>query len=426
MLIPSPSRDLAQFAVLEDKFCKDFKCCGISLENLHDLLHHFEESHVKVDSEFGDDDDLPFDFMDEDLDHEEDHAGPSSFEEVGKNAAQLSFADLAFIRAQVASMERRDVVTTFEKKESHGMPSVHLPTTIVNAPLQQLSMRGNKGHTSTSNSNVPASTATPSSLLALQQPSTNAPVTMSDIYVSSRNKHHIEVDEDDVSMVDERLRAVEPKTTETDVSGDYSRNWSSQLDSKNKTLIVGKATSALGLGLVSSEKLQADLPELDQKPSFQRRSTAPEGNPKPFIDKDGSEESIRHHQFFGLPPSSSSVSMPNIADYSIEDPDVIENGGNSRDSGSGSLGNESDDGSGNREDRPYRCRMNGCSKAYKNPGGLKYHMMHGHAEDTGDPEINNIIQKPYLCPVASCEKRYKNLNGLKYHIEHAHSSLLEA
>ncbi|KAI8847202.1 hypothetical protein BC829DRAFT_434057 [Chytridium lagenaria] len=78
-----------------------------------------------------------------------------------------------------------------------------------------------------------------------------------------------------------------------------------------------------------------------------------------------------------------------------------------------------------KEDRPYRCRVDGCVKAYKNPGGLKYHMVHGHAEDTGDPEMNHIIQKPYLCPVAACEKRYKNLNGLKYHIEHAHSALVE-
>ncbi|KAJ3113414.1 hypothetical protein HDU96_003424 [Phlyctochytrium bullatum] len=75
-------------------------------------------------------------------------------------------------------------------------------------------------------------------------------------------------------------------------------------------------------------------------------------------------------------------------------------------------------------DRPYRCKVEGCGKAYKNPGGLKYHVMHGHAEDTGDPEINNIIQKPYLCTVPDCGKRYKNLNGLKYHIEHAHADLL--
>ena len=68
------------------------------------------------------------------------------------------------------------------------------------------------------------------------------------------------------------------------------------------------------------------------------------------------------------------------------------------------------------DDRPYRCKLEGCAKAYKNPGGLKYHMQHGHCEDTGDPVMNNIIHKPYQCTVDECGKRYKNLNGLKVFI----------
>ena len=66
-----------------------------------------------------------------------------------------------------------------------------------------------------------------------------------------------------------------------------------------------------------------------------------------------------------------------------------------------------------KEDRPYKCKIAGCNKSYKNPGGLKYHLHHGHCEDTGDPEMNNIIHKPYQCTVEECGKRYKNLNGLK-------------
>eukprot|EP00842_Homolaphlyctis_polyrhiza_P004435 jgi/Hompol1/4993/HPOL_001095-RA len=77
-----------------------------------------------------------------------------------------------------------------------------------------------------------------------------------------------------------------------------------------------------------------------------------------------------------------------------------------------------------RDDRPFKCKVAGCTKEYKNPGGLKYHMQHGHCEDTGDPEMNNIIQKPFQCTVPECSKRYKNLNGLKYHIEHGHADLL--
>ena len=66
-----------------------------------------------------------------------------------------------------------------------------------------------------------------------------------------------------------------------------------------------------------------------------------------------------------------------------------------------------------KDDRPYKCKIPGCNKSYKNPGGLKYHLHHGHCEDTGDPEMNNMLHKPYQCTVPDCGKRYKNLNGLK-------------
>lgn len=35
-----------------------------------------------------------------------------------------------------------------------------------------------------------------------------------------------------------------------------------------------------------------------------------------------------------------------------------------------------------RAERPYKCKIGGCPKSYKNPGGLKYHMQHGHCEGT--------------------------------------------
>ncbi|KAJ3409738.1 Transcriptional regulator of ribosomal biogenesis proteins [Chytridiales sp. JEL 0842] len=70
ILCPSPSRDLAAFANLEDQYCRDFSCCGLQLSNLHDLLQHFEECHVRVESDFDDDeDDLDIDL---DLDSDDD------------------------------------------------------------------------------------------------------------------------------------------------------------------------------------------------------------------------------------------------------------------------------------------------------------------------------------------------------------------
>lgn len=88
------------------------------------------------------------------------------------------------------------------------------------------------------------------------------------------------------------------------------------------------------------------------------------------------------------------------------------------------------------EDRPFKCKVIGCEKAYKNANGLRYHEKHGHSgqqlRKNGDgslsivdPETNTPYpgtvgmekEKPYRCDV--CGKRYKNLNGLKYHRNHS-------
>lgn len=80
-------------------------------------------------------------------------------------------------------------------------------------------------------------------------------------------------------------------------------------------------------------------------------------------------------------------------------------------------------------EKPYKCPVPGCDKAYKNQNGLKYHKMHGNcaanpiafaaAQASGQP-VTHMVQenKPYSC--SSCAKRYKNLNGLKYHLGHSH------
>ncbi|KAI8638550.1 hypothetical protein BD408DRAFT_393837 [Parasitella parasitica] len=74
-------------------------------------------------------------------------------------------------------------------------------------------------------------------------------------------------------------------------------------------------------------------------------------------------------------------------------------------------------------DKPYKCPVSGCDKAYKNPNGLKYHNQHGHC-NLLDDDSDSIASKPYQCTIGECGKRYKNLNGLKYHIEHSHMAAL--
>ncbi|OBZ87207.1 Zinc finger protein sfp1 [Choanephora cucurbitarum] len=76
-------------------------------------------------------------------------------------------------------------------------------------------------------------------------------------------------------------------------------------------------------------------------------------------------------------------------------------------------------------DKPYKCPIANCEKAYKNPNGLKYHQMHGHSDEDTLSEAERDAQKPYMCTIGYCNKRYKNLNGLKYHIEHSHLAKLK-
>ncbi|OZJ07019.1 hypothetical protein BZG36_00012 [Bifiguratus adelaidae] len=75
-------------------------------------------------------------------------------------------------------------------------------------------------------------------------------------------------------------------------------------------------------------------------------------------------------------------------------------------------------------DKPYKCPVPGCDKAYKNPNGLKYHNQHGHCNAHASLDGDKTAQKPFGCPVPECGKRYKNLNGLKYHLDHSHMPVL--
>ncbi|KAI8807863.1 hypothetical protein BJ742DRAFT_739467 [Cladochytrium replicatum] len=124
----------------------------------------------------------------------------------------------------------------------------------------------------------------------------------------------------------------------------------------------------------------------------------------------------------------------------------------------------------------YRCPRPLCSKVYKNPNGLKYHLHHGQCEldpdstvpvnsagansdqlssqifppSSGSPDFAStpggasptvddgslaspshikIAHRPYFCKVTNCRsssngvRRYKNLNGLKYHARVSHPEL---
>ncbi len=244
----TPGRDLA---MLEDKFCKDFNCCGLQLNDMHELLQHFEECHVVIESDdMDEDDDLPFQFE-------------------GGQDIEMTSSD-------------HPVTTPF--------------------------------------SDMYLSKKAPRPLSGQSQHS----VALSDIYQSD---------------------------------GTVSAAFETSVIRKRSTL-------------------QPPSPPQQQNP-WQVLDSPPQTFPV----------------VLEVPPKAAPMEeVPAQSPGSLDDEKTLID---------------------EKDDRPYKCKIPGCNKAYKNPGGLKYHMHHGHCEDTGDPEMNNIIHKPYQCTVLECGKRYKNLNGLK-------------
>ncbi|KAL1739295.1 hypothetical protein HDZ31DRAFT_85949 [Schizophyllum fasciatum] len=84
-------------------------------------------------------------------------------------------------------------------------------------------------------------------------------------------------------------------------------------------------------------------------------------------------------------------------------------------------------------EKPYRCGLNGCGKAWKNLNGLQYHLQVAEAhykkalmskakveslEAPAPSESDN--HKTYRCPEPDCCKVYSHASGLRYHRLHVH------
>jgi transcription factor SFP1 len=90
---------------LEAQFCRDFFCCNIKLPNLHDLIQHYEERHVKFEDEHG--------LLDESSAHSTRVNSPVH---AAKHAAEASAALADIYSVEVGSMSQlsADAVSAFE------------------------------------------------------------------------------------------------------------------------------------------------------------------------------------------------------------------------------------------------------------------------------------------------------------------------
>ncbi|KAG2184087.1 hypothetical protein INT44_009102 [Umbelopsis vinacea] len=304
--LPFESREL------EASFCKNFSCCGLVLQDLHDLLQHYEESHVR----FEEDENASFD-------EDEDTWSCSSLNETSlsvPNSPQVLSRQLSSQTYQINALKRK------------------------------------------------------------------AAATMSDFDLYPEEEEEIE-DNETAAFDTSVLRSISGSPATAAPSAIITPRASPEPVTKKQ-----KTSPAMDMLLAQSAKKLASLPPSTVAAVAAAASSNGAASPASFSD-------------LPLTPS-------------LSDEDFLAQ------AGALFAITAAASGPNQNADKPYKCPVAGCDKAYKNPNGLKYHNQHGHCNLVSSEDGDRFSSKPYQCTIGECGKRYKNLNGLKYHIEHSHMAAL--
>ncbi|KAI1315959.1 hypothetical protein EDD11_010598 [Mortierella claussenii] len=356
---------------LETNYCKNFSCCGLTLGDLHALLQHYEEAHVRFEEDEEDDLLAAAGFTDDDGWSTHSESAPNSPQMGGTRQLKSAFSSVSAANAAAATAA---ALTAACAKDT------------------SISLMGSKKKANG--------------------------VSLSDIY-----------SEDSAFIPDEAVSAFPNSIlrTATQASSSISKKrdlatFSSSFDAQSplakKTVSNPKTftTTSTTAAALTAASLMGDLHMSNKTVSAETSTAAALASQDEFMSSVTGylEQAIQR----GLLPNCGEVGSPT---YLLAVEELLRK----RDeivSMMESIGRPGTVGA----DKPYRCNVSGCDKAYKNPNGLKYHNQHGHCSVPGssDDEKSNI--KPYRCTFLDCGKCYKNLNGLKYHIEHSHPNLAAA
>ncbi|KAF9280230.1 hypothetical protein BGZ68_007427 [Mortierella alpina] len=380
---PSFAADNVHAREFETAFCRDFHCCGLRLIDLHDLLQHYEECHVRFeeeeDDEFADNDSELFD---EDGWSDSDSA-PSSPSSTTPPGSGLGLGDISAGAmggpglAAAAGHFLPPNLYSHGPRANHGHashPFIHSTHPLYRHPSNsRSSLDMDLNPTAARNSTTYALDAFTASFGGPSK--RKAVVSLADIY-----------SEDD-----------------SDVGGDTRKTFA------RSRMNGSSAATCDVLG-----------------PSAKRQATESNSSGDGFLDYH--QDALLNSTMFTHPstrigPLSTGHALDTSASpYVAAAVDLMRQ----RDEVFSLMEDITRTGSANAGDKPYRCTVLGCDKAYKNPNGLKYHNLHGHCSSGGMSETDSPETKPYVCTFLECGKRYKNLNGLKYHIEHSHPNLTAA
>ncbi|KAF9923726.1 Transcriptional regulator of ribosomal biogenesis protein, partial [Modicella reniformis] len=389
---------------LEVNYCTNFSCCGLTLGDLHALLQHYEESHVRFEEEDDNGHPVPAGFIDED-------AWSSGTESHPNN-----------------------------NNSSSGSNNLHLHGRQINNHLKPTSAAAGAALTASQHQQQQQEQKlTPLSFLNAKR-RTNG-VSLSDIYLGDSG-FPTTTDDTVSAFQNSILRTTAAQSELTSLASKkrdlaaYSTSIDTNTPMTKKTsnvqnMILSSAFNSQGMtttSLSSASKTNSQdhhakgastTGATTTSSSSSSTSTSTSNTGKTQEDLLASiTDYLQLAMKQGLLPDSSEVDSPSYLqaaeDLIRKREELVSMMESIGKPGSSSV------------DKPYRCQVSGCDKAYKNPNGLKYHNQHGHCSTAGLADSEGPESKPYVCSFMECGKRYKNLNGLKYHIEHSHPNLTAA
>ncbi|KAF9904751.1 hypothetical protein BX616_001212 [Lobosporangium transversale] len=366
---------------LEANYCTNFSCCGLNLGDLHALLQHYEECHVRFEEEDDNGHPVAPGFVDEEgwstpsdpiPSSSHIHAQARSNHPIkGSSTLSANAAAAATVAALTASQQQQQKLSPLSflnsKKKTNG---VSLSDIYSEDPLNPIITTTAPDDTTAafSNSILKSTAQAEFSSLASKKRDLAA-------YSTSFDTHS--------------PMAKKTSTFQNMTLSSASTVFNNSNDN-NKQSVAAESSTSNAATAASGVRSQEDLLNsvTDYLQLAVKQGLLPDcGEVGSASYMQAAEDLIRKRE---------------------ELVNIMENIGKS---GSSSA------------DKPYRCQVSGCDKAYKNPNGLKYHNQHGHCSAAGLGDSEGPESRPYVCTFMDCCKRYKNLNGLKYHIEHSHPNL---
>ncbi|PWY98292.1 hypothetical protein BCV70DRAFT_165264 [Testicularia cyperi] len=415
---------------LESTFCRNFTCCGQKLDDLHDLLQHYEECHVRFE-----DDEMPAMIADDEV------------ESSGSSSASTS---------QPPSPRTANTGATTTADATTNLPAAASIITTASAS----SMDGSDAIDTSSNVTTPSAADDTDCTSAFDTNVMRSP---------------------SLSKGKKRSFGQYANATSANPNGAVHQ-------SLRRALIdggVGRRTPGSPNIYSPNSPFSTPGSSIPGTPSIETENDgffANGLNPAAFsalsIRSNNTEE---HHLPSCAPPN---LFFPASGSSSTQPPAKREKTNTAASVSSIALENALRAGAAS-VDKPYKCPAPGCDKAYKQMNGLKYHRLHGHCNQNNLPIVAQAAAQPptiqvnlgsaktspqpesadgiqnedgsvssatsspssptgnsstspdpaspatnvgiplgdrlYICQVGACGKRYKNLNGLRYHYLHSGS-----